>query len=234
MHTETFGGTATTTNNDEPDTNTALAASPTAAIDGQLEASDLDIPRVNIAQKMSSEVPGTPGQISIGKEHVLYNPDVKVPMYILQAKKAWKTKTSFDSGERPEFASTLEEANRLKEEGHEVIHFAEFVLLIGHTADCLLTEDDVYNAFPYEIDGQNFALAKLTAQSFGYDTTFKRVATFAATNPALDLSNVRWNFRAVEKTSAKYKWHIPQFDLTRESAPEAVAAFIANLKGGAR
>ena len=233
MHTETFGGeTATLTTNDDTRLSSNTAA-PT--LDGQLEANDLDIPRMNIAQKMSSDVPGNPGQISIGKEFVLYNPDVKVPAVVVSAKKSWKEKIPYGSDERPRFAQTVEEARALEADSEfEIIHFAEFVLLLGHTEDCLLSEDDVFGAFPYDLDGSNWALAKLTAQSFGYDTTFKRVATFAATNPGLDLSTVLWNFQSVEKSSAKYKWHIPQLGMTRNTVPEAVAKFIANLKGGAQ
>lgn len=226
MHTETFGGDAPTTED------TRLATAP-SAVEGQLEASDLDIPRINVAQKMSSDVPGRPGQISIGKEFVLYEPDVKIPINILSAKKAWKEKIPYGSDARPRFAQTVEEAKALEAESeYEIMHFAEFVILVAHTPDCLLTEDDVFSAFPYEIDGHHFALAKLTAQSFGYDTTFKRVATAQATNPGLDLSNIIWNFQSVEKSSPKYKWHIPQFALTRGTTTPAVAEFLSNLKGG--
>lgn len=237
MHSESFGSDeATVTPTADAPENTALSTE--VHVEGQLEPGDLLIPRLTIAQKLSEDR-GTPGQVGINlgeRVAVIYNRDVKIPANILSAKKFWKQDIKFGtSQDYPKVAHTAAEAQLLEQEGeYPVIHVAEFVLLIARTPDCLLDDDDAYEAFPFEVGGNQYALVKLTAQKRGYDSTFKRVTTFQLTNKSVDLSQVIWNF-ASQKTQNTYgTWDIPTLAATRERVSPEVAEFIAGLKGGAQ
>jgi hypothetical protein len=231
MYSESFGSS------DEPSaTNTAVSTE--VHVEGQLDAGDLLIPRLTIAQKLSEDR-GTPGQVGInlGERVVIcYNRDVKVPANILSARKYWKQDIKFGtSQDYPKIANTAAEAKLLEEEGpYPVIHVADFVLLIALTGDCLLDEDDALEAFPFEVGENRFAMVKLTAQKRGYDSTFKRVTTFQLTNKGVDLSQLIWNFAAQNTKNSYGSWDIPTLAATRDKVSPEVAAFIAELKGGAQ
>lgn len=231
MYSESFGSA------EEPSASTAVSTE--VHVEGQLEAGDLLIPRLTIAQKLSDEGRGTPGQVGINlgeRVVVAYDRGVKVPSNILSVRKYWKEDIKFGtSQDYPKIANTQAEAKALEDESdHPIIHVADFVLLIAKTGDCLLDEDDAFEAFPYTVGDNQFALVKLTAQKRGYDSTFKRVATFQLTNKGVDLSQVIWNF-ASQKTQNTYgSWDIPTLAATREKVSPEVAEFIASLKGGAQ
>lgn len=229
MYSESFGG-------DDAPANTAISTE--VHIEGQLDAGDLLIPRLTIAQKLSEDR-GTPGQVGInlGERVVIcYNRDVKVPANILSAKKYWKQDIPFGSSqEYPKVANTAAEAKLLEEEGpYRIIHVADFVLLIAQTPDCLLDEDDAFEAFPFEVGDNRYAMVKLTAQKRGYDSTFKRVTTFQLTNKGVDLSQVIWNFASQQTKNTFGSWDIPTLAATRSTVSPEVAEFIAGLKGGAQ
>jgi len=230
MYSESFGSS------DEPSVNTAISTE--VHVEGQLDAGDLLIPRLTIAQKLSEDR-GTPGQVGInlGERVVIcYNRDIKVPSNILSAKKYWKQDIKFGATqEYAKLANTAAEAKLLEEEGpYPVIHVADFVLLIAQTPDCLLDEDDAFEAFPFEVGDNRFAMVKLTAQKRGYDSTFKRVTTFQLTNKGVDLSQVIWNFASQQTKNTFGTWDIPTLAATRSTVSPEVAEFIAGLKGGAQ
>lgn len=230
MYSESFGSS------DEPSASTAISTE--VHVEGQLDAGDLLIPRLTIAQKLSEDR-GTPGQVGINlgeRVVVAYNRDIKVPSNILSAKKYWKQDIKFGSSQDyPKIANTAAEAKLMEEEGpYPVIHVADFVLLIAQTPDCLLDEDDAFEAFPFEVGDNRFAMVKLTAQKRGYDSTFKRVTTFQLTNKGVDLSQVIWNFASQQTKNTFGTWDIPTLAATRSTVSPEVAEFIAGLKGGAQ
>ena len=228
---ETFGG-------ESPDealaktTNTSLSTN--VADEPEFDPSDIDVPRLNIAQKTSDAVPGRPGEISIDKAHVVYPAEIKIPVAVVSVRKYWKEDIPYGNPEKPQFANTQAAADELEANSeYKVIKVADFVLLMLRTPDCPLADEDALEAFPYEAGPHQFALVKMTAQKFGYDTTFKRVNTMAKLNAGKDITNAVWHFSSLKKTSPQHTWYIPNLVATREVLPAEVAAFLANLKGGA-
>lgn len=228
MYSESFGSS------DEPSANTAVSTE--VHIDGQLEPGDILIPRLTIAQKLSEDR-GNAGQVGINlgdRIVICYDRGVKVPANILSAKKFWKQDIPYGaSQEYPKIANTPAEAAALEAEGpYPIIHVADFVLLIVRTPDCLLSEDDAMEAFPFTVGDYQYALVKLTAQKRGYDSTFKRVTTFQLTNKGTDLSQLLWNFASQQTSNSRGSWDIPTLSATRDKVSPEVAEFIASLKGG--
>lgn len=196
--------------------------------------SDIEIPRLQVVQKMSElDIDAPVGSIVHSKESVLYRANMKAPSIILFAQKYWKEDVPFDSDEMPAFAHTEAEAaalvSRNGPNGYAVISVANIALLIAQTAEAEPGSDDV---FQFELDGRNYALGKFTVQKKSYDTTYKALASFQLFNPKIDPSSIHWNLSSYSVTKAKYSWFVPGISPSVKDlvGPEA-AEFVARLKG---
>lgn len=187
-------------------------------------SSDLEIPRLNIVQKMS-QIEGPTGSIVLDKEDVIAEAGDKLKVIVLGAVKRFKEDVPFDDDYTPKMVSTDEEAKALAQDSsYEVIEFAEIVLLIPQTG-----EDD--SAFPYEIAGTNYQLGRITVQKDAYRMTYKRLYTFHKVNRGLvDVSSVYWTFSSEPFTKGKYSWFVPMLSSTKEAVPQEVLEFAESLK----
>ncbi len=194
-------------------------------------ASDIEIPRISVVQKMSElDIDAPVGAIVHAKEHVLYRQNVKAPAIVLYAKKFWKEDIPYDSDEIPQFAHSQAEADEIAaqngSDGYKVITGAEIALLIRQT-----DESESTDAFTFEFDGFNYALGKMTVQKKSYDTTFKALASFQLFNPKIDPNSICWNLSSYSVTKGKYSWHVPSLSPTKEPVGAEAAEFIASLRG---
>lgn len=229
MATKSFA--ATNAEPTEPETTTAVStyADPAPAF----AASDIEIPRLAVIQKMSEiDFDAPVGSFVLNKETVLYRSGVKVPAAILFAQKYWKEDVPFDSDEMPRFAHTQEEADALAAEngkdGYPIITSANVALLIAKTDDAEAGSED---AFPFELDGKQYAIGKMTVQKKSYDTTFKSIASFQLFNPKIDPSSIHWNLTSYIVTKGKYSWYVPSLSPTRDPIGPDVADFVKRLSG---
>ncbi len=226
MATKSFVSTA-----EAPEETTALAAAQAPA--AAYAASDIELPRLQFVQKMTDlDFEAPVGSIVLNRESVLYRPGVKVPAIVVAAQKFWKQDIPFDSDQQPAFLPSQEEADRFfREESNEFsfITCAYISLLIQKTSD---TEDA--DAFPFDLDGEQWAIGKFFAQKKAYDTTFKRLATFEAFNPGKPISDVVWNLSSDLVTKGSYKWYVPSLSPTKGVVGPETAAFANRLSGGAQ
>lgn len=187
-------------------------------------SSDLEIPRLNIVQKMS-EIDGPLGSIVVDKEDVIAEAGDKLKVIVLGAVKRFKEDVPYDDDYTPKMASTEEEAKALaKDSSYEIIEFAEIVLLIPQTG-----ADE--SAFPYEIAGTNYQLGRITVQKDAYRMTYKRLFTFHKVNRGLvDISSIYWSFSSEPFSKGKYSWYVPMLASTKEAVPQEVLEFADSLK----
>ena len=226
MATKSFG---VTTAEQEPTAELTTYADPAPAF----ASSDIDIPRLSVVQKMSElDIDAPIGSIILNKEHVLYRTGIKVPAVILFAQKYWKEDIPFDSDEIPQFASTQAEADAIASQngpdGYSVITGANIALLIAKTADSEAGSDD---AFPFEFDGRQYALGKITVQKKSYDTTFKALASFQLFNPKTDPTSIHWNLSSFGVSKGKYNWHVPSLSPTKDLVGPEALEFATRIKG---
>jgi hypothetical protein len=197
-------------------------------------SSDIEIPRLQVVQKMSElDFDAPVGSIVHNKDTVLYRAGAKAPAVILYVQKYWKEDVPFDSDEMPQFAHTQDEANAIiannGPDGYKVITAANIAVLVAQTEDA---EDGSDEAFPFELDGRRYGIGKFTVQKKSYDTTFKAIATFGMFNPKIDPSSIHWNLTSFQVTKGKYSWYVPSLSpLTKEPVGPEVIDFIARLKG---
>lgn len=186
---------------------------------------DIDIPRLNVIQKMS-EIEGPLGSVVLDKESVLLEAEQKLPVVVVGAIKRWKEDVPFGEEYVPKIANTEEEARVLAgESSYEVLEFAEIVLLIPQPGD-----DDTH--FPYPIGDKNWQIGRLTVQKDAYRLTYKRLFTFATFNRSVPITSRLWNFGTESFSKGKYTWFVPTLAITKEDVPAEVAEFVnTNLRG---
>lgn len=202
--------------------NTALTLAPAG-----LSASygDIDIPRLNIVQKMS-EIEGPIGSVVLDKSEVILTPGEKASVIVIGAIKKWKEDVPFGDEYIPKVVGTEAEARELAaESSYEVLEFAELVLLIPQPG-----EDDTN--FPYPIGDKNYQIGRLTVQKDSYRLTYKRLFTFHTFNRDIPISSRLWTFSSDLMTKGKYSWYVPSLVITKGPTPPEVIEFInVNLKG---
>lgn len=206
---------------------TAIA---TPAARGSLTAfvsEDIEIPRLNVLQKMST-IEGPTGSVTIDKEAVLLQAEQKVPVIVVGASKRWKEDIPYDDDKIPRFANTKEEADRIAAESqYEIVEFAELVVLIPQV------EGVDEELFPYPIGDTNYQLGRFTVQKDAYRLTYKRLFTFQTFNPNLPVASRMWLFGTELMSKGKYTWYVPTLSVTKQETPAEVLAFVANVNGGA-
>lgn len=213
----------------EAPTSTAVAEVPkneistTTAINLAGPSTDLEIPRLNIIQKMS-DIDGPLGSLAIDKEDVIAEVGDKMKVVILGAVKRFKEDVPYDDDYMPQIVDSDAAAKELDDNSsYAVIEFAEIVMLIPQTG-----EDD--SAFPYTVGDTNYQLGKITVQKDAYRLTYKRLFTHMKVNgDAESVSKVLWNFSTEPFNKGKYSWFVPNLTATKELVPEELTEFAARL-----
>ena len=204
----------------ETEANTGLSTNVTGI---ELDIEDIEIPRINICQKMSeSEAPV--GSILFDKTYELAPPNESLKVIPVVAQKGWRENIPFDEEDIPRIAWSKEQANAIGEESDwEMTEFAELTLLIQQPEE----SSDV-DAYQLPIGDHNYALGKINVGKNAYRSTYKRLATNAAlTGQAIH--NKIWNFTSEELTKGKYTWFNPTLTATVETVDDNVASFVNNF-----
>jgi len=202
--------------------NTALTLAPAGM---SASYGDIDIPRLNVIQKMS-EIEGPIGSVVLDKDSVLLEAGKKLNVVVVGAIKKWKEDVPYGDEYMPKIANTEAEAKALAADSdYEILEFAELVLLIPQPGD-----DDTH--FPYPIGDKNYQIGRITVQKDAYRLTYKRLFTFQTFNRAVPISSRLWTFSSDLMTKGKYSWFTPSLSITKEETPAEVLEFVnTNLKG---
>lgn len=213
-------GEASTSTNLVEVQNNELANTPTNLVG---PSTDLEIPRLNIIQKMS-EIDGPLGALALDKEEIIAEVGDKMKVVILGAAKRFKEDVPYDDDYMPQIVDSEEAAKELNDNSsYDVIEFAEIVMLIPQTG-----EDD--SAFPYTVGDTNYQLGKITVQKDAYRLTYKRLFTHMKVNGnAESVSKIMWNFSTEPFNKGKYSWFVPNLTATKELVPEELTEFATRL-----
>jgi hypothetical protein len=204
--------------------NTALAAP--AVTFSQPVNSDIEIPRLNVIQKMS-EIDGDVGSIVLDKTLQLVDPKSSIKVVVVSALKRFKEDIPFDSEAIPQMVNTQEEANQLAlTSDYPVLEFADIVVLIPQPEG---VADDL---FPYLINDVNHQLGKITVQKDAYRLTFKSLFTFHIMNRSVPLATRYWNLGSESITKGKYTWFVPTLKVTKDLVAPELLEFVGQLAEG--
>lgn len=186
----------------------------------EIDPSDLDIPRINVVQKMSdSDAPV--GSVLFDKRHILAEPDTPLRVIPVAAQKGWREDIPFDEEDIPQIAWSKEQADAIAADSDwGMLEFAEITLLIEKPEGC---EDD--SAYQIPIGDKDYALGKINVSKNAYRSTFKRLATFVALNQSTPVHSRVWNLTSEQITRGKYTWYNPSLVATKDDTPEEVVTF---------
>mgnify|MGYP003109940268 CR=1 FL=1 len=213
------------------DDTTALAAAPKAGMIPNeagfiIDASDIDIPRLNIVQK-TSDIDAPFGSVVLDKKHIMAEPEVATEVSVLSATKGWREDVPFDDDVMPQIAYTEADRARIAESSeYNLLEFAEITLLFQQPED---SSND--HAYPFGIGEHNYALGKINVAKDAYRQTFKRLATYAAFNRDKNLGEILWNFESCPITRGKYSWFAPMLTVSQNAPAEAVSKWISDFNG---
>jgi hypothetical protein len=189
-----------------------------------IDSSDIEIPRVNVVQKIS-DIEAPTGSLVLDKKYTLLKPEQSGVAIVVSAQKSWKEDVPFDDDVIPRIATTPDGAKKLAlESDYPILEFADIILLFKQPEGD--TNDEAY-AFP--IGDDNYALAKLYVAKDAYRQTFKRLATFAAFNRTTPIQNRIWNFQTQLMEKGKYSWYVPSLSVTNALTPEEVVEFLSSF-----
>ena len=183
---------------------------------------DVDIPRLNVIQKMSS-IEGPVGGVVIDKSDVLIEKGERVDVIIGHTKKGWRENIPFGSDEMPRMAwseSERAEIERDSEYGKMVV-FADITFLVPQPEDA----DDENEIYQYPIGDKNYALGVINVSKDGYKFTYKKLNTFQLFNSTLPISAKVWSFGTELITKGQHSWFVPTLKPTSENAPEEAVTF---------
>jgi len=214
--------------------NTTVAPAQTTALTAPTSTfacsvnSDIEIPRLNVIQKMS-EVEGDVGSVVLDKQEQIIDAKESISVIIVGAHKRFKEDIPFDEEKVPQIVDTQEEADMLaKTSDYPVLEFADITMLIPQPEG---VSDEL---FPYEIGGVNYQLGKITVQKDAYRMTFKRLFTFHVMNRSVPLATRYWKFGTDLISKGKYSWYVPTLTATKDDVPAEVLEFVGALtEGGA-
>tara|TARA_Y100001938_G_C7953142_1_gene360312 strand:+ start:51 stop:764 length:714 start_codon:yes stop_codon:yes gene_type:complete len=214
---------------DNAESNTAIVSKDASNVsifnENVFDASDIEIPRLNVIQKMS-QIEGDVGSVSIDKDAQLVPASTKVPVIVVGGMKRWQEDIPFEEEGIPKTAMTKEESMKLAQESdYKVIELAEIVLLIPQND---LADEGL---FPFPIGEENFAIGKMTVQKDAYRMTYKRMKTFELFNGDTPVHTVYWKFSTELMTKGRYSWFVPTLTSTKETTPKEVQEFIARMHG---
>lgn len=207
----------------ESNATNALAVS---ALPDTIEASDIDIPRVNVVQKTSDftcrDGEDAPlGALVLDKTFILADPEENILVTPVNAIKYWTEDVPYDNDKDiAKVVGTIEEKNKLKlTSKFPIMEFAEITFLFEGN-------DDV-EAFPLPLGKKNYAIGKLRVQKDAYRQVFKRLTTFGLYNKKTPVHKRLWNLKSTLLTRGKYSWYCPLLAITKDLEPsEEVESFV--------
>ena len=183
---------------------------------------DVDIPRLNVIQKMSS-IEGRVGGVVIDKSDVLIEKDERFDVIIVHTKKGWRENIPFGSDEMPRMAWSESERAEIESDSEygKMVVFADITFLVPQPENA----DDENDIYQYPIGDQNYALGVINVSKDGYKFTYKKLNTFQLFNSTLPISAKVWSFGTELITKGQHSWFVPTLKPTSENAPEEAVTF---------
>lgn len=203
-----------------------LAVITASGLEGEINTSDLQIPRLNIANKtgeLSNEFP--PGSIVFRKEVAVGNQKNPAKLVIIRLAKKYMQRLPYGAEERPKIFATSSD-----------------VRAAGGTLDITEGDMDIYDPiltltaavqspekghplFTFERNGENYALAQMILAKSAYNNAGKQLITEAATALRTGLSAGRYDLTTSIRSNAMGSWFTPVFRLSGRNNEEDAAWF---------
>ena len=224
--------------NAESTTAVAIPQPAAGSVEGNIERSDLLVPSLKMAAK-TGELGElfVPGSLVLNAEYALYGARADEPekkkedpvwLTVLHAKKSYYERTEFGSDEVARTADTMDEmldqggSLDWGKNGEKPTWNPQLICTVVIRGD-----DEAY--FPFEFDGNQYAMARWAIQSFpAYAAAAKPILTAAALNLRAGLEYGSWGLTSSLKKGGKNSWYVPVLS-TGEKNDEKFATWAKEL-----
>lgn len=184
-----------------------------AGLAGDFDQSDINLPRINLVAKTSALVDDgfAPGAIALNKEVTLVTRDKPLRVIVTHMVKQFQEDVAWGSEELPKTFNSEEEVHAAGysfEWGstNMVRPIAHITMLVQAPED--LSENDL-ELFPYEFDGNHYAMAIYTASKSAYKPTAKEIATYAMYAKDEGVWASAWSLSSKLRTEGDVSWFTP-------------------------
>lgn len=227
------------------ETTTALAKPSAPAVnglEGELDASDFRLPRLNLvngSSKLATEMDFPIGAFVVEKEVVVAEKDQTLTAVVLNLVKSYQQKLPY--GESDELPLRFRTEEEVKENGgttkwsEEAVEEGRFYqkradLVVAILAPEGLDESELHR-FPEELDGSRWGRFVFTVAGGGYQTLAVPAITAACgkLKNRGGLAAGLFEIKGVKKSGNGNTWYVPQARIIDIVTDEAQLAFFSNL-----
>lgn len=207
-----------------------------AGIEGEVTASDIKPPRLNLAQKTGKLGDDfTPGVFVYDKAFAITAaPGKTFNATVLRFRKYYQQKLPF--GDSQETPLKFDTAAEVRAAGGQTSQY-DAPNYYPETADILFAieapeglDEEHMAFFPYEIGGKHYGLAIYTVTSSGFTSIGKRIITDSTLLLRDGLWTGQYRITSEKRTSAQNSWFVPVASFDKKHAPD-VAELFRNIAG---
>lgn len=201
---------------------------------GEVSMRDIQLPRINIVQKVGDLGNIFPaGGITFLKEVLLTDGKTPIDITVLRVKKQYQEYIPYGTqGSLPKTFDTLAEVLEAGgqvgayEEPNRYDDIAHIQIAVPAPADA---SEEIAAMFPYEHKGTHWAVAMWTVKSSGYTAAAKPIFTARGQQLRDGFSMGHWSLATELKKTAKHSWFAPKLTFAGMHSDPADAAFFAGL-----
>lgn len=220
---------------------TTALVQPASGFEGEIGASDLKLPRINLVQAVSAlhkEDGVDIGSVVFDKEVVLIDQSGSLEFVVLFGKKRYQQKLPKSRrGEQPEVVDTLEEVRGLGGTdvwSQEAIEDARYFEPLAHLVLAVKAPDDLdpdfLHKFPLVHNNASWARVAFTVAGSSYKSFAKAIITQACSGLRDGLYLGLWKLKVEERVNkTKDTWVVPTSSYAGRFSEEGDIAFFAEL-----
>lgn len=207
-------------------------------IEGDIDAEDIKLPRINLVQSTSQIADEfTPGSFVLDKEIELGNDANPIHLVTLWGKKLYQQKLPFgESEESPivygtrkevkDFGGTTEWSKEAIEGGRYFENLAHFVVAVRCPDE---SSEELTARFDLELGDELWTRVALTVNGSSYNSFGKQMITAAQTAGAEGIWSRAWEVRPEKRSNAKGRWFVPVPRFKGKLTDPERLAFFADL-----
>ena len=176
-------------------TTTEIAAAPPTmgVVVGDIDSSDINMPRLNIVQGVGSLAElFSPGQVVLNQEIVLSNGANPIELTVLTARKQFVENLAFDADTRPKVFDTLEEVHAAGGSINWIGNMRPSYVPVLHVNVLIKAPQGVEGTFPIHYNGEDYALAVWTLRGVAYGKAGRNILTAAKFSLKEGLYHGKW------------------------------------------
>lgn len=202
---------AETTPATAPTTTELSTSAPTmGAVVGEIDNSDITIPRLNIVQGVGNLAElFTPGQIVLNQETVLSNGTTPVEITVFSARKQFVENLGFEEEARPKVFDTLDEVHAAGGTINWIGDTRPTYVPVLHANILIKAPDGVQGAFPLAYNGEEYALAVWSLRGVAYGKAGKNILTAAKFGLRDGLFNGKWTLTTKREKFGRNSVFVP-------------------------